>query len=130
MNLIFGLALRGVLAPLVYTGTTTAPFFTAYSRQCLLQELQPHNLVVADHHPAHTAAVGALIRRAGGHFWWLPTYSPDLSPIEYCGSKVKETLRRAEPRTLDAMVSSVSKSLANVTSQDIMNWFRHCGIHI
>ena len=29
-----------------------------------------------------------------------------------------------------SMLHPVDKSLANVTSQDIMNWFRHCGIHI
>ena len=82
-----------------------------------------------DHHPAHSVAIGALIRRNGGHLWFLPKYSPDLSPIEFCGSKVKDAIRRAEPRTLDAMVGAVRKALARVTSQDIVGWFQHCGIH-
>ena len=130
LNLVFGLALRGVLAPLIYPGTTTAPFFTAYSRKCLLQQLQPHDLVVADHHPAHCAAVGALIRHQHGRFWFLPKYSPDLSPIEYCGSNVKQVIRQAEPRTLHALVCATRSALTLVTPQDIVGWFQHCGIHI
>ena len=59
-NLVFGLALRGIVAPLLYGGTTTAAFFTAYTRQCLVPALKPDELVVLDHHAAHSPASAAI----------------------------------------------------------------------
>lgn len=49
-----------------------------------------------DNLPVHYAGkVKALIESVGAQVKFLPPYSPDLSPIELCWSKIKEILRSA-----------------------------------
>jgi transposase len=129
-NLVFGLGLRGMVAPLVYKGTTTAPFFTAYVQQCLVPALRHDEIVLMDRHSAHSlATIRPAVRACGAHLWRLPPYSPDLSPIELSGSKVKGVVRRLEPRTDEAMMDAIRIGLESVTPRDIVGWFQHCGYH-
>ncbi len=57
----------------------------------------------------------------------LPRYSPDLSPIEPCWSKLKTLLRAAEPRSIAAIDEQIGPALDTITLQDARGWFRHCG---
>jgi transposase len=41
----------------------------------------------------------------------LPAYSPDFNPIEEAFSKVKQFLRRAEPRTDDTLRAATRAAL-------------------
>jgi transposase len=128
VNLAFGLGLRGIVAPLVYTGTTTAVFVNAYVRQTLAPALREGEILVIDRHPAHhSGSMRPAIRAQGAHLWLLPPYSPDLSPAEFCGSKVKNTMRRHEPRTLQDILDAAGATLNTITPHDILGWFRHCG---
>jgi transposase len=68
----------------------------------------------------------ALARR-GARLLYLPPYSPDLSPIEPCWSKVKTALRKAKARTREALDSAITGALASITDADAQGWFRHCG---
>ena len=53
-----------------------------------------------DNLPVHHAqAVEILIRSIGAKVKFLPPYSPDLSPIELCWSKIKAILRNNAART-------------------------------
>ena len=38
---------------------------------------------------------------------FLPQYSPDLNPIEKAFSKLKAHLRKASPRTFDALIEAI-----------------------
>jgi transposase len=58
---------------------------------------------------------------------YLPPYSPDLSPLEPCWSKVKTALRKAKARTSGALESALETVLSTVTAGDAQNWFMHCG---
>ena len=58
---------------------------------------------------------------------YLPPYSPDLSPMELCLSKVKAALRAAKARTREALDSAIQQAMETVTAIDAWNWFRHCG---
>jgi transposase len=71
-----------------------------------------------------------LIRARGAAVAFLPPYSPDLNPIELMWSKVKNTLRSAEARTESALTQAIASALAQVTRQDAINWFAHCGYSI
>ncbi|WP_275039086.1 transposase [Cylindrospermopsis raciborskii] len=46
------------------------------------------------------------IESVGAKVKFLPPYSPDLSPIELCWSKLKQFLRSREARTLEALNES------------------------
>ncbi|WP_373278378.1 transposase [Cylindrospermopsis raciborskii] len=58
---------------------------------------------------------------------FCPPYSPDLSPIELCWSKLKQFLHSREARTLEALNESTS-AVNYITAEDALNWFNHCGL--
>ncbi|TPX27138.1 transposase [Cylindrospermopsis raciborskii Cr2010] len=66
-------------------------------------------------------SVGAKVK-------FLPPYSPDLSPIELCWSKLKQFLRSREARTLEALNEAMTSAVNYITAEDALNWFNHCGL--
>jgi transposase len=58
----------------------------------------------------------------------LPPYSPDLSPIELCWSKLKEILPSAKTGTFDALDEAITRAVNVITDENALNWFNHCGL--
>ncbi|MEG4799407.1 transposase [Microcoleus sp. ARI1-B5] len=82
-----------------------------------------------DNLPVHYAAEAkALIESVGARVKFLPPYSPDLSPIELCWSKLKEILGSAKARTYEALDRAISAAINLITSDNAFNWFHHCGV--
>ena len=52
-----------------------------------------------------------LIAGAGARLLFLPPYSPDLNPIEMAFAKLKESLRQAQARTVDALRDLIGRTL-------------------
>lgn len=56
-----------------------------------------------DNLPVHYAKTAkSLIESVGAKVKFLPPYSPDLSPIELCWSKLKQIIRSAKAHTSEA----------------------------
>lgn len=54
--------------------------------------------------PAHKfGAVLEIIEGEGAYLFYLPPYSPDLTPIEMTFSKIKAGLRKAAKRTFQGL---------------------------
>ncbi len=68
-----------------------------------------------------------MVESIGGILLFLPPYSAGLSPIDLAFSKIKESLRKAEARTLDALDDAVRRAIDSVTPEDARGWFTHCG---
>ena len=68
-----------------------------------------------------------MIEQADAELWFLPTYSPDLNPIEKLWSKVKAWLRRVSARTFDAIGDQLARVLRTVTPTECANYFNRCG---
>ena len=45
---------------------------------------------------------------------YLPSYSPDLNPIEQLFAKIKALLRKAAARTYDALIAAIADALTKV----------------
>lgn len=60
----------------------------------------------------------------------MPSYSPDLNPIEEAFSKIKALLKKAAARTKEALVEAISRALAAVTPGDVEGFFAHCGYEL
>ena len=115
-------------ACLVFDGATDTACFEAYIGQCLVPTLRPGDIVVMDNLGCHkTAEVERLVRSAGAEVWYLPPYSPDMNPIERLFSKLKEALRTAAARTVEALIGAMGEALRAVTPADILGWFGHSG---
>ena len=128
ITLVFGLRPQGVIAPNVIAGAMTTDLFAAYAQDTLGPELKPGDVVVLDNLSAHKGAQAAReVQAHGACIELLPPYSPDLTPIENCGSKVKEALRKAAARSWDDLVEAVDKALRSVTPDDVYGWLKHAG---
>jgi transposase len=128
VTLVFGVGARGVLAPRLLRGAMTGEDFLFYADHILGPCLRRGDVVVTDRLNAHrSTAVAEAIERHGGTIELLPPYSPDLTPVENCGSKVKAALRKAAARSWNALVDAVAVAIRSVTPNDINGWLRHAG---
>ena len=74
-----------------------------------------------------TAAVRKAIEACGADLWLLPPYSHDLNPIEQVFAKLKALLRKAAPRTRDALWRTIGAKLSTFSRPECLNYLRHCG---
>ena len=72
------------------------PTFLAYIEQCLAPTLGRRDMVIMDKLPAHkVAGVVQAIEAVGESALYLPSYSPDLNPIELFFSKLQSTVAKS-----------------------------------
>lgn len=115
-------------ASVVIDGALDRRTFDAFVDQILVPSLRPGQIVVLDNLSVHRSAHARhLIESAGCDLWFLPTYSPDLNPIETAFAKIKQAMRRAAARSYDAIVTAAKPALNAVTSDDARAFFRHAG---
>ena len=74
-------------------------------------------------------AQGTHPREGLCQLWLLPSYSPELNPIEEAFSKVKNRLSKAKARrTLQSLFESTAQALVGVVSaSDARGYFEYCG---
>ena len=97
----------------------------------LAPTLHAGQIVVMDKLSAHKRTqVRRLIEARGCALWYLPAYSPDLSPIEEAFSKLKTLLRGAAARTKDALLDAIAAALSQFTSADAHGYFGQCGYRL
>jgi transposase len=127
-TVIAGLRSDGVIAPCVLDGAMTGELFRAYVEQILAPALTPGDVVVMDNLPVHkVAGVEAAIRAAGASLLYLPSYSPDLNPIEQLFAKLKALLRKAAARTKDVLWTTIGTLLDQFTPDECVNYFKNSG---
>lgn len=127
-TLIASLSLTGMGEALILEGAVDTCAFETSIEQVLTPSLQAGQTVVLDNlNIHHGERVRNAIEAKGCHLVFLPSYSPDLSPIEQAFSKIKTCLRRLGARTKEALQDAISLALETITDQDARNWFTHCG---
>jgi transposase len=128
VTMLGALGLQGLQAVMTVNGATDADVFRTYVKQVLGPTLIPGDIVVMDNLQAHKAVgVQQALARRGARLVYLPPYSPDLSPIEPCWSKVKTALRQAKARTREALDTAIADVMVTVSLTDAWGWFKHCG---
>jgi transposase len=128
---VAGLRASGIIAPFVLDGPMNGDAFRAYVEQVLAPELEPGDAVVMDNlRPHKVAGVREAIRAAGASVLYLPSYSPDLNPIEQCLAKLKELLRKAAARTKEALWDAIGRHLDDFTPEECRNYLAHCGYEL
>lgn len=133
-TLVAAITLSGAMdrrAAMTIEGATDTPVFETYVEHFLAPTLTEGQVVVMDKLGAHrTEKVRELIEARGAELVFLPSYSPDLNPIEEAFSKIKAILRKVGARTREALVEAMAEALAAVTPEDARGWFRHCGYNV
>jgi transposase len=109
-------------------GATDAEAFEAYVEHFLAPSLCEGQVVVLDGLGAHgTQKLAELIEARGADLVFLPSYSPDLNPIEEAFSKIKHHVRKEGARVREALGEAIGRALAAVTIEDVAGWFAHAG---
>jgi transposase len=131
LTLIASMRLSGMGESMVVEGATDAAAFEIYVEHFLAPSLTEGQVVVMDNLGAHRPKrIRELIEARGAELVFVPSYSPDLNPIEQAFSKIKNILRRLGARTHEALLEAMEEALSAITAADAAGWFDHCGYQI
>jgi transposase len=125
---IAGLRQDGLVAPCVFNGAINGELFLAYVEQVLAPTLMRGDIVIMDNLASHkVAGVRHAIEAAGAGLLYLPSYSPDLNPIEQAFAKLKAMLRARALRTVEALWNALGDLVACFSPAECAHFLRHAG---
>ena len=125
---VAALRVNQVTAPCVFDGPIDGISFLAYIEQCVVPTLLQGDIVMMDNLASHkVAGVREAIEAAGAELRYLPSYSPDLNPIEQFFAKLKALLRKATVRTLEALIAAIADALTKVSPCECANYLANLG---
>lgn len=128
VTLISSITLEGMGPSMSIQGSSDTESFGLYMKNILAPRLKSGQIVIMDNLSVHRSAwVRELIEQRGCRLWLLPSYSPDYNPIEPAFSKVKNLIRRAKARTLEALFEATHHALSAVSANDANGYFEHSG---
>jgi transposase len=112
-------------------GATDARALEAYVEHFLAPWLTEGQVVVMDNlgGAPRPKRIRELIAARGAELAFVPSYSPDLNPIEQAFSKIKNVLRKLGAGTPEVLLlEAMEEALSKVTAADAAGlWFEHCG---
>jgi transposase len=128
-TLIASITLEGGMGEsMCVEGATDARAFETYVEHFLAPSLCEGQVIVLDGLGAHrTEKVRELVEGRGADLVFLPSYSPDLNPIEEAFSKIKALVRKEGARVREALVEAIGRALVAITPEDAAGWFAHAG---
>jgi transposase len=127
-TLLSSMSVEGMGPSLAVEGATNREVFETYVERVLAPTLRRGQLVVMDNLSAHKGErVRELIEGRGCELLYLPSYSPDLNPIEEAFSKIKGLMRKAEARSREALLKAMGMAISALSARDARGFFEHCG---
>jgi len=88
----------GLKSPFAYDGYCNKDVVLTWVENVLVPELKPGQIVIMDNAPFHKApAIRGAIEAAGCTLRFLPTYSPDINPIEPWWAPIKKLCAKLFP---------------------------------
>jgi putative transposase len=100
-SIIAGLTQGNAIAPMMFEGYCNTEVVKGWIAEMLLLELKPCQTVIWDNASFHQSPeFKKLIESAGCTLIYLPTYSPDLNPIEKWWAKLKAWIRRLRKKAM------------------------------
>jgi transposase len=128
---VAGLRDDAITAPLVIDGAMNGETFRAYIEQFLAPTVAHGDIVIMDNLAGHKVAgvkSPACARRSRrGVSLIYPPYSPDLNPIEQAFAKLKALLRKAAPRTVEALWAVIGEALSAFSPTECANYLANAG---
>ena len=105
-------AIALLLTVMLLSGTVNTQVFTTWVQEDLLPKLPPKSVIVMDNATFHKGEeMKNSITKAGHTLLYLPTYSPDLNPIEHKWAESKHTRRKLGCSVDDLFQYHIAKAL-------------------
>jgi len=131
MTLIASMSVHGMGESMCFEGATDAKALEVYVEHFLAPTLCEGQVVVMDKLGAHRPKrIREMIEARGADLVFVPSYSPDLNPIEQAFSKIKNVLRKLGARTHEALLEAMEGALSKISAADVAGWFGHCGYQL
>lgn len=128
VTVLGALSLDGIVEAMTIDGSADGQVVSTFIQDVLVPALRPGPIVIMDNLSAHKVdGIQDALEARGARLEYLPSYSPDFSPIEKCWSKVKAILRAKAARTRACLDQAITEALDMITAQDARGWFTHCG---
>ena len=125
---IAGLRTDRIDAPMLLPGAMNGEAFQAWVRTALVPTLGPGDIVICDNLNVHkNAAAREAIRACGAELRFLPSYAPDLNPIEMVFAKIKKLVRSAEARCFETLCQAIKTALQAIPKEECSNDIRSSG---
>jgi transposase len=110
---------------MTHAGAVNGRVFLSFVKRRLCPWLRPGDVVVLDNLAAHKmGAVREAIEAVGAIVIYLPTYSPELNPIELWWADMKRDLRTLRIDLRDELARAVRRLRAALPVEKISGWFR------
>lgn len=111
ISFISALSLQNIIGPFIFEGPCTRDVFEIYLKQVLIPIMKPGQILIIDNASFHKGGrILQLIKKAKCDLIYLPTYSPDLNPIEHYWSAIKNKIRKfltpESPNIYEAAISA------------------------
>ncbi|MCH7485638.1 MAG: IS630 family transposase [Proteobacteria bacterium] len=120
-----------ITAPCVFDGPINGACFLAWVRQALVPTLSAGDIVIMDNLSSHkVAGVREAIEAVGATPLYLPSYSPDLNPIEQVFAKLKAILRKVGARTVDDLWRAIGDALDEFSPTECRNFLVNAGYSV
>ena len=143
VSMIGAVALKGIVASVNVYGSSNGITFEAFVINKLVPKLWKGACVILDNSTIHKGdEVRSAIESVGAKLiFWSPYsprhaprgkresasgHSPCFNPIENLWSKLKSILRSLEARTYKALDEAIALAYAQISQDNIRNWFAHC----
>jgi len=128
ISTIGAISQQGLLTAMCYQGTLNGNVFSYFIKEFLLEFLTPQKVLILDNATAHKNQEALQwIESQGARVLYLPPYSPEMNPIEYCWARVKQTLRDLAPRNVESLYEAWAKALKLMDAPLTNACFKHCG---
>lgn len=128
---ISSLTMSGMGPSVMTVGGVTSAVFERYVEHILGPTLREGQIVVLDNLSAHKSPrLREILAARGCRVWYLPSYSPDYSPIELAFAKIKAELKRVGARTREGLEAAVAHALTLISSDEAKAFFVHCGFRL
>lgn len=130
INYIATASNQGKVRFMLYTSSFTGEVYLRFLER-LIRSSKHKVFLIADRHPVHfrkTVQQWLAAHSAQIEVFYLPSYSPQLNPVEYLNNDVKQQVHDKPPtRNLKELQYRVSSSLRRIQNlpQRVRNYFHH-----
>ena len=130
VNYIASVSKNGMVRFMLYTGSFDGPLYLRFLKR-LIDSSERKLFVIADRHPVHTRKlVQTWLAKHVDHIevFYLPSYSPQLNPVESLNNDVKQQVHDKPPTmSVQQLKKRTAAALMRIQKlpERVSNYFKH-----